>query len=81
MASEVSDVRLQEIVDQADISPGWRTAFMLLALRKTQAKEREACAKVAEGERVSGETGSADDEAYNAACGHIAAAIRARGGE
>ncbi len=37
---------------------------------------RERCAKMAEDERVPGETGTAEDAAYNAACEHIAAAIR-----
>lgn len=40
---------------------------------------REHCAKIALGGRVSGETGSGEDEAYNRACEDIAASIRKSG--
>ncbi len=47
---------------------------------KAVAIEREACAKIAEDEKVDAEyTGDESDEAYNRACDDIAAAIRARG--
>lgn len=38
--------------------------------------ERERCGKVAEGEMLVDNTGTAEDEAYNAACRHIADKIR-----
>lgn len=39
-------------------------------------EERERCADIALAERVSGETGTAEDAAYNRACEDVAAAIR-----
>ncbi len=48
-------------------------------LRSARDAEREACAKIAESEMVDEEsTGADSDAAYNLACAHIAAAIRAR---
>jgi hypothetical protein len=71
-----------------DRSTVWRAVCMLLAeevrrLRDDRDQaikaEREACAKVCEGEYVeAAATGCSEDVAYNNACDHAAAAIRSR---
>ncbi len=48
----------------------------VLSSREREGEMLERCARVALAERVSGETGSPEDEAYNRACEDICAAIR-----
>jgi hypothetical protein len=86
-ALEYADLWSKGITIRED-STGWRVVCMLLAeevrrLRDDRDQaikdEREACAKVCEGEYVeAAATGCAEDVAYNNACDHAAAAIRAR---
>lgn len=53
-----------------DAISGWE-------LHQAVKRERERCAKIAEGEKVDAERiNYTDDVAYNLACDHIAAAIR-----
>lgn len=61
----------------------WEMRAAVAAIREAEergaARERQACIEAAEGERLTGETGEPEDEAYNNAIRDVVAALRARG--